>query len=120
MLIQLCVCFSQSAEYTKWRSPLEYPQNLMRNIAKSGCQTNFTFVPDVDMIPNAGLDLSLENFLMKEQKCAKCAFVVPVYEISTKATHLPNNKTELVSYIKANMARQFHQVNDPINLPKQV
>jgi hypothetical protein len=40
----------------------------MRNIAKSSCQTNFTFVPDVDMIPNPGLDLSLENFLMEEKR----------------------------------------------------
>ena len=56
--------YFQSAEYTKWRDPLEYPQNLMRNIAKSGCQTNYTFIPDVDMIPNQRLDLSLENFLV--------------------------------------------------------
>ena len=96
----------------KWRAPLEYPQNLMRNIAKSGCQTNFTLVPDVDMIPNSGLDLQLENFLMEEKSSAdKTAFVIPVYEISTKATHLPENKTELVDFIKNNMARQFHQVH---------
>ncbi len=102
----------QSAEYSRWRLPLGYPQNLMRNIAKSGCQTNYTFIPDVDMIPNAGLDLSLENFLMSKDNCDKCAFVIPVYEISTKATHLPENKTELVDYVKANNARQFHQVKN--------
>ena len=96
---------------------MEYPQNLMRNIAKSGCQTNFTFVPDVDMIPNPGLDLSLENFLLKEQNCNKCAFVVPVYEIATKADHLPANKTELLTYVKSNLARQFHQVGTGLTIP---
>ena len=64
-----------------------------------------------------GLDLSLENFLLKEQNCNKCAFVVPVYEIATKADHLPANKTELLTYVKTNLARQFHQVGTGLTIP---
>jgi len=83
----------------------------MRNIAKAGCQTTFTFVPDIDMIPNEGLDLSLDEFLTSEGKsCEKCAFVIPVYEISNNVTHLPKDKTELLSYVNANLSRQFHVV----------
>ena len=82
----------------------------MRNIAKSSCQTNFTFVPDVDMIPSPGPDLALETFLAQEQECQKCAYVIPVYEISADADHLPSDKTELVSFIKNKIARQFHWV----------
>ena len=25
-------------------------QNLLRNQAKAGCQTNFTYIPDIDMV----------------------------------------------------------------------
>jgi len=83
----------------------------MRNIAKAGCPTTFTFVPDIDMIPNEGLDLSLDEFLTSEGKsCEKCAFVIPVYEISNNVTHLPKDKTELMNYVKANQSRQFHMV----------
>ena len=50
--------------------------------------------------------------------------MVPVYEISNKASHMPVNKTELVDYVKNNMARQFHQVRNvsgvTINYVKKV
>ena len=47
-------------EMTGWRESLRYPQNLARNTAKvggggtswqAGCATNYTIVPDADMIP---------------------------------------------------------------------
>jgi len=39
-----------------WRESFAYPQNLLRNLAKSNCQTEYSVVPDVDMIPRRGLD----------------------------------------------------------------
>jgi hypothetical protein len=83
----------------------------MRNIAKGACQTKFTFVPDIDMIPNHGLDHSLDEFLSsKRSDCEKCAFVIPVFEISSNATHFPADKTELINYVESGLARQFHMV----------
>ena len=38
-------------------------QNLLRNAAKSGCQTNYTYIPDIDMVPTPSMDLQLEQFL---------------------------------------------------------
>ena len=38
-------------------------QNLLRNAAKSGCQTNYTYIPDIDMVPFPGMDVQLEEFL---------------------------------------------------------
>ena len=38
-------------------------QNLLRNAAKSGCQTNYTYIPDIDMVPTPTMDLQLEQFL---------------------------------------------------------
>ena len=98
----------------------------MRNTAKNGCQTNYTLTPDIDMIPNAGLDLQLDAFLERVENCDenydayetedcdmcdKCAFVVPVYEIADNVTRFPANKTELITYLRANKAREFHKVS---------
>ena len=35
------------AEFHEWRTSYAYPQNLLRNVAKAGCQTEFTYVPDI-------------------------------------------------------------------------
>jgi len=101
-----------------WRTSYPYPQNLLRNLAKNGCQSNYTYIPDIDMVPTPGMDLLLESFLTKDQEynnCTKCAFVIPTYEISVDASHLPQNKTELVQYIGEKKARQFHQAVYSIN-----
>jgi len=102
----------------EWRVSYPYPQNLLRNLAKNGCQTNYTYIPDIDMIPNPGMDLQLETFLRRDQEtnnCTKCAFVIPTYEIAIDSTHLPRNKTELVQFVDAKKARQFHQAVYSIN-----
>ena len=65
-------------------SPASHSQNLLRNGAKAGCQTPYTFVPDIDMVqmsgaltsltsfhcvqvPYPGLDLELEDLLAREE-----------------------------------------------------
>ncbi|XP_059082616.1 beta-1,4-glucuronyltransferase 1-like [Tigriopus californicus] len=108
---------TRSKEMLAWREPMEYPQNLLRNTAKQGCQTQFTFIPDIDMIPNAGLDLDLQEFLSgpEAQECEKCAYVVPTYEISTTSTHMPANKTELLGFLKQKKARIFHEAVYKLN-----
>ena len=115
------------------KSSLKYPQSLMRNTAKGGCQTDFTFVVDVDMVPNPGLDLGLDELLARVETCdaasdvidddcdvigddrdgcGKCAFVVPVYEVSKNATHFPVDKNELINFVHSNLSREFHKVGD--------
>ena len=101
-----------------WRPSYPYPQNLLRNTAKKGCQTAYTYIPDIDMVPTPGMDLQLETFLQKDQEtnnCTKCAFVIPTYEISRNSTHLPQNKAELLTFLKEKQARQFHQALYSIN-----
>ena len=90
---------------------IKYPQNLLRNLAKQGCQTEFTFVPDIDMIPNPGMDLELEEFLSsaKVKKCVKCIFVVPNYEIHSNVTTMPRTKDELTKLYMEGLARPFHE-----------
>ena len=115
--------------YRSWRVSLEYPQNLLRNVAKSGCQTTYTMLPDIDMIPNKDMDLQLEKFLLTKQpphclapsspkskvKTNKCAFVVPVYEISRQVEHLPKDKNELLGLLKNKLSRPFHSALFSIN-----
>ena len=115
--------------YRSWRVSLEYPQNLLRNVAKSGCQTTYTMLPDIDMIPNKNMDLQLEKFLLTKQpshclaptsskskvKTNKCAFVVPVYEISNQVEQLPKDKIELLGLLKNKLSRPFHSALFSIN-----
>jgi len=108
----------RSKEMIGWRESYPYPQNLLRNLAKNGCQTNYTYIPDIDMVPIPGMDLQLETFIKKQEEmnnCTKCAYVIPTYEISSKSTHLPSNKTELLQFVKSKQARQFHQALYSIN-----
>ena len=105
-------------EMMGWRPSYPYPQNLLRNLAKKGCQTNYTYIPDIDMVPTPGMDLKLETFLLKDQErnnCTHCAFVIPTYEISLNASHLPQSKAELLDFLKEKQARQFHQALYSIN-----
>lgn len=62
----------------------------------------------------------LEKFLDSDQarSCDKCAFVVPVYEISQDLSPganfdpaaVPADKAELLGLVSRGKARQFHQV----------
>ena len=101
-----------------WRLSYPYPQNLLRNLAEKGCQTQYTYISDIDMVPSPGMDLQLESFLRKDQErnnCTQCAFVIPTYEISLDSSHLPQTKTELVEFIKGKKARPFHEEIWPLN-----
>ena len=87
-----------------------YPQNLLRNVARQGCQSSYCFTPDIDMISIRNFSVNLNSFLMRDsiQKCKKCAFVVPTYEISTRAPTNPQTKTELIKYVRRRWAQRFH------------
>merc|ERR1711936_1224760 len=101
-----------------WRESYPYPQNLLRNLAKKGCQTNYTYIPDIDMVPTPGMDLQLETFLKKDQErnnCTQCVFVIPTYEISLNSSHLPQNKAELLEFLQKKKARRFHEEICPPN-----
>ena len=109
---------TRDEEMMSWRQSYAYPQNLLRNLAKAGCQTNYTYIPDIDMVPSPGMAARLNTFLARDQQlgnCSKCAFVIPTYEIASDAAHLPRNKTELVSFVAEKKARQFHQAVYSIN-----
>lgn len=94
-----------------WRNTLPYPQNLLRNIARKTCPNEYFVCPDIDMIPTSKvLCDKLNKFLetSQQKRCLKCAYVVPVYEISFNVSRIPYNKTELSKMVKQRNARVFH------------
>ncbi|XP_034937625.1 beta-1,4-glucuronyltransferase 1 [Chelonus insularis] len=96
-----------SEEHTNWRLRNVYPQNHMRNLARKNCQTDWVFLTDIDIIPSIGLASSLNQFLRDTEKCDKCAYVVPTYEIDTRVK-FPSNKSELMRLTRKGLARPFH------------
>jgi N-acetyllactosaminide beta-1,3-N-acetylglucosaminyltransferase len=102
-----------------WRESMIYPQQLLRNVARQGCPTEFITLVDVDMIPMPNLAEELKTFLLTDEigagasrnsSCPECAYVIPVYEIAEEAKVLPRDKNELLKLVAANRARPFHKV----------
>lgn len=98
----------RTIETTKWRMKNPYPQNHLRNVARKGCQNEFVFLTDVDIIPSINFAEQLDKFL-RTTKCqtAKCAFVIPTYEIDNRVK-FPKDKLDLIRLAKKGLARPFH------------
>lgn len=79
----------------------------MRNLARLNCQTYYTMVTDIDIIPNLNSATLLNNFLSERPKCLKCVYVLPTYEVH-KSANPPNNVTELIKLKSAGLAKYFH------------
>lgn len=91
----------------KWRIKNPYPQNHMRNLARKNCQTRYTFLTDVDIIPSNHLAQELNQFLQQVTCKNLCAYVIPTYELDERV-RFPPNKTELIRLANKGLARPFH------------
>lgn len=97
----------RSQETTKWRIKNAYPQNHLRNLARKGCHTTHVFLTDIDIVPSNNFTQQLDQFLRKA-KCSKlCAYVIPTYEIDSRAK-FPKDKLDLIRLAKKGLARPFH------------
>ena len=92
-------------------SGVNYPSNLLRNVAIEGTDTDYVFVVDIDMIPSYGLDRDFSNFIRKSSTsyAANAVFVVPAFEIKNSFKVLPQDKDDLVSLWESNAARPFYK-----------
>ena len=86
-----------------------YPQNLMRNVARKGCPADYVLLVDVDVIPSYNMAQDIAQFLDQSPvaDCAKCAFVVPTYELDLSAP-FPANKSQLLLLENQGRAQPFH------------
>lgn len=67
------------------------------------------FLVDIDIVPSKGMAESLDEFLATTPKCQLCAYVVPTYELDTRVTKFPANKSELIRLSKNKLAVPFHR-----------
>ncbi|KAK3863879.1 hypothetical protein Pcinc_030382 [Petrolisthes cinctipes] len=87
-----------------------YPQNLLRNVARSACPELYCLSADVDMTPVKEMWPRLTSYLASRHgptPCPRCALVVPVYEVDDGVS-LPTHKKQLLHLIHHNKARRFH------------
>lgn len=99
----------RTSDTIKWRLKNPYPQNHLRNLARKGCQNDFVFLTDIDIIPSINFTENLDKFL-RAASCPgqrKCAYVVPTYEIDNRAK-FPQNKSDLLRLVRKGLARPFH------------
>ncbi|TRY71591.1 hypothetical protein TCAL_03379 [Tigriopus californicus] len=93
-------------------SAIPFPQNVMRNVAKSGCPSPFITVLDGDMLPYAEFYGDVQSFLKRPtiQACAKCVYILPVFEVPSGWPLLeqPKNKTDLIEAITQGNAHPFY------------
>lgn len=103
---------TRSLETIKWRLKNVYPQNIMRNLARKGCQTEQVFLTDVDIIPSVNMTDSLDSFLRSVttngRHVSKIAYVIPTYELDLRVK-FPESKPELLRLVKKGLARPFHE-----------
>lgn len=82
----------------------------MRNVARKGCQNDYVFLVDIDIQPSLGMAPQLDKFI-KSSMCpttAKCAYVIPTFEIDQRA-NVPRTKADILSLVQRKLARPFHQ-----------
>ena len=98
----------QSNETKKWKETMLYPQNILRNQARSNCHTSHVLVTDIDIIPSYGMTEGIDLFLKRELCDNLCAYVVPVYEVSENAS-FPMSKSDIINLHNLKLARPFHE-----------
>lgn len=96
---------------------VSYPNNLLRNVARSGTESSYVLVIDVDMAPSADLHPQFLAMLARRRPpqpaaAARAAaaevFVLPAFEIR-HVRKLPATKAELVQLYQVGEVRPFYE-----------
>ena len=103
---------SQSQSFANYAiQGIEYPHNVLRNLAVNYVQTRYVFVMDVDMVPSGDLRLLFQKLLTRlesvNQTSVKTAYVVPSFEVKEGA-EVPPSKEDLVRAWSRQTARPFY------------
>ena len=79
------IYISTYLQYLNIYTGYDYPQNLLRNVARAASLTHYTASLDVDVVLAPGMTRPLATFL-NGNTCSNCVFVIPTYEVIT--THV--------------------------------
>ena len=67
-------------QYLHISAGYDYPQNLLRNVARAASLSHYTASLDVDVLLAPGMTRPLATFL-NGNTCNNCVFVIPTYEV---------------------------------------
>lgn len=87
---------------------ISYPNNLLRNVARSGTESTYVLVVDIDMMPNADLHQQFLAMVTRREPVSDEVFVLPAFEIR-HARKIPANKAELVQLYQVGEVRPFYE-----------
>ncbi|XP_033105009.1 beta-1,4-glucuronyltransferase 1-like isoform X2 [Anneissia japonica] len=91
-------------------SGIPYPNNLLRNVARTGVQSTYIFVIDIDMLPNKHLRTDFLSFLQNSvisEELSDVVYVVPAFELPDNSPR-PTTKQELLKQYDNNGVRPFY------------
>ncbi|XP_046981385.1 beta-1,4-glucuronyltransferase 1-like [Schistocerca americana] len=90
-----------------------YPNNLLRNVARRGAETEFVLVADIDMVPSANLRADFYEFALRgrlfseSRRDDKTVYVVPAFE-APEAIPPPEDKAQLLKLAEKGLLRPFY------------
>ena len=96
---------------TSYNHPVPYPNNLLRNVARSSVRAQYFLVLDIDLMPSAGLQEQFIAFAKKRGLFGgkeKTVYVVPAFEADDHVPLPVKNKGELLTWWKHGLVRPFY------------
>lgn len=87
---------------------ISYPNNLLRNVARSGTESSYVLVLDIDMMPSADLPQQFLAMIARREPASDEVFVLPAFEIR-HARKVPTNKAQLVQLYQVGEVRPFYE-----------
>jgi N-acetyllactosaminide beta-1,3-N-acetylglucosaminyltransferase len=89
-----------------------YPNNLLRNVARSGSRTEWIAVVDVDLVPARGTSAAVERAAREAKRrgtdLSRVAFVLPAFEMATDQSP-PAKRDELLKMLQEKTAQPFYK-----------
>lgn len=95
-----------------YKGDIPYPHNVLRNVAIKTSATKFTFLIDIDVLPNENIRerfnrMAIDKGYYEEDFDENVVFVVPCFEMKKGYTRSANKKHLLEDFQKG-LVRPFH------------
>jgi len=87
---------------------VDYPNNLLRNVAVNAAITDYIFVVDIDMIPSSGLFNRFRQFIDEQPANRKIAYVVPAFEMQLNS-EIPADRGALLQMWNRGIIQPFYR-----------
>lgn len=89
---------SMKAHYENFEiGELQYPHNILRNLALKMVTASFVLVMDIDLLPSANLSSSFQADIINSKFASnQTAYIVPVFETG-ESDNIPSTKEELLT-----------------------